>query len=186
LNDKLDSFRLNPWEPGEPPLILTESKGNAEVLERIAWEYCCPIAGLKGHANGFLRTVIAPLLENNDRAVFYLGDYDRSGFDIEENARRVLEKTLSRNIEWIRVGLTREQIRAKGIEPIWKVDQRDRQGHDAWECEALGQAGVIALITDTLKARLRGRMRGRTIRRVQERDRVLIRKARRALARSKF
>ena len=117
LNDQLDAFRLNPWDPDEPTLILTETKGNAEVLQSAASEYCSPIAGLKGHAGGFLRTAIAPLLENNDRALLYLGDYDRSGFDIEANARRVLEKTTWRG-DWVRIGLTLEQIKARGITPI--------------------------------------------------------------------
>jgi hypothetical protein len=178
LSARLDSFRLNPWESHEPPLILTESKGNAEVLEQIAWEYCCPISGLKGQAGGFLRTKIAPLLKDNDRVVFYLGDYDRSGFDIENNARNVLEETAGREIEWIRIGLTQEQIQAKGIEPIWKVDRRDGKGHDAWECEALGQAGVVVLVRQTLKARLRRGRRGRTLASVQERERRQISAAR--------
>jgi hypothetical protein len=182
MNEKLDSFRLNPWEPDEPPLILTEAKGNAKVLEKVAWEYCCPISGLRGHAGGHLRTEIAPPLEDNNRAVLYLGDYDRSGFDIEQNARRVLEQTTGRNIEWVRIGLTLKQINAKKIKPIWKVDGRDGEGRDAWECEALGQAGVTELVRQTLQARLR-RDRGCSIRSVHERERAERDKIERALRR---
>jgi hypothetical protein len=178
LNEKLDSFRLNPWEPDEPPLILTETKGNAQVLERTASEYRCPIAGLKGHAGGFLRTEIAPLLQENERAVFYVGDYDRSGFDIEQNARWVLEDAVRRDIDWVRIGLTETQIR--GIKRIWKVDRRDGEGRDAWECEALGQAGVIKLVGQTLQARLR-RARRCSIRSVREREVDLILEALRSI-----
>jgi hypothetical protein len=178
LNDELNYFRLNPWEPDEPPLILTESKGNAEVLRRIASEYCCPISGLKGHAAGHLRTEIAPLFEGNDRAVLYLGDFDRSGFDIENNAREVLESAIERNIKWERIALTQAQIDARNIEPIWKIDGRDGKGLDAWECEALGQAGVVVLVRQTLKARLRRGRRGRTLASVQERERRQISAAR--------
>ncbi len=40
------------------------------------------------------------------------------------------------------------------LQPIWKVDGRDRQGHWATEVESLGQAGVVSLVTDALDALL--------------------------------
>ena len=61
--DRLPEARVNPWHPALPPLILTESNGMSLVLDRVAAEYACPIAGTKGQSAGFLRTVVAPILD---------------------------------------------------------------------------------------------------------------------------
>jgi hypothetical protein len=134
LRDRIPTARINPWGDEPPPLILCESKATAGVLRAVVAEYVCPIAGTAGHAAGFLRTEIAPLLHDDRdegeillgvdlRRVLYLGDLDRSGDDIEANALRVLEHEAEREIDWTRVAMTEEQ--AHDIEPIWKVDGRD-------------------------------------------------------------
>jgi hypothetical protein len=89
---RLDEATISPWHPGLPPLVLTEAKGLADVLTNPVGAYACPIAGLKGQAGkGWLVTEVAPkLLAGNDREVLYLGDLDKSGTEIEQNARRVL------------------------------------------------------------------------------------------------
>jgi hypothetical protein len=162
-------------------LILTEAKSNVEVLRATASEYLCPIAGLKGQSAGFLRTRLAPLLKENQRAVLYLGDYDRSGFDIERNTLKVLQDEAEREIEWTRIGLTETQIEAKGIDPILKFDGRDKKWAKAWECEALGQSGILQLVKKTLQRCLKSRPRDHrqtSLRSVLERDQNLIGAAR--------
>jgi hypothetical protein len=149
--DRLAQAIISPWGDERPPLILTESKGMANVLEAMVGDYVCPIAGTKGQSAGFLRTEVAPLLGCSGR-VLYLGDLDRSGRDIEANARRTLEDQLGFCLDWTRIGLTPEQT--QGIEPIWKVDGRDGAGHLAWEVESLGQARAVALVRQALDARL--------------------------------
>lgn len=152
LRARLTEATINPWEPELPPLVLTESAGMALALRNVAADYVCPIAGTKGQTAGFLRTAIAPLLAANPRRVLYLGDLDRSGLDIENNSRRVLEAGADCVLDWTRIGLTPDQ--AASIKPIWKVDGRDGAGHDAWEVESLGQAAVVALVRSELDRRL--------------------------------
>jgi len=44
--------------------------------------------------------------------------------------------------------LTEDQITDLAVEPIWRVDGRDRRGRWgrwAWELETLGQGGLIRL-----------------------------------------
>jgi hypothetical protein len=89
LNAQLDQFRLNPWEPDLPPLILTEAKGVAAVLERIAYEYCCPISGLKGHAGGHLQLQIAPLLADNASARSFIS---ATSTKVETTSRTILTR----------------------------------------------------------------------------------------------
>ena len=183
LTAALNQFALNPWTPHEPPLILTESKSNAYVLEKVAMNYVCPIAGLRGHGGaGFLRTKVAPILRNG-RIVLYLGDHDRCGHQIEANVRRVLESKVGDKIPWARIGLTETQVRFHKIDSIWKVDRRygDKTPRECWECEALGQAGVVALVESTLKELLAQMCRRRTLRRVHDREKREVRAARRKL-----
>jgi hypothetical protein len=62
IRDRLGEATLNPFGAAPPPLVLCEDRGTAEVLERTAGDYTCPISGTKGQTHGFLRTVIAPQL----------------------------------------------------------------------------------------------------------------------------
>ena len=167
LADRLGEATISPWQPGLPPLVLCEAKGLADVLAAPVSAYACPVAGLKGQAGkGWLITEVAPrLLAGNDREVLYLGDLDKSGGDIEQSARRVLERAAGREITWERIGLTEAQ--AEGIEPIWKVDGRDHTGRWAWEVESLGQAAAVRLVLGALDARLPEPLAG-----VQERERA--------------
>lgn len=160
LRRRLAEATLNPWG-GAPPLILTEDRGTAEVLERVASEYSCPIAGTKGQCNGFLRTAVAPLFwvgyddsyDASERDVLYLGDLDRSGADIEGNSRRILEQAAPGwEGTWRRLALLSEQT--KGITPIYKKDGRDGASHEAWELQALGQSTLVEMLRAELDALL--------------------------------
>jgi hypothetical protein len=156
LRERLAEATINPFGTSPPPLILCEDRGTAEVLEQTAGAYSCPIAGTKGHANGFLRTVIAPQYLTDDgelRDVLYLGDLDRSGEDIEANTRCVLEDAAPDWIgDWERIALTYEQVEERGITPMFKKDGRDGTVREAWELQALGQATLVRMLGGVLAA----------------------------------
>lgn len=61
------------------------------MLDTLASEYRVLIAANNGQCGGFLHTDVGPRLSERQR-VFYLGDYDLSGSDIEYNTYKVLEK----------------------------------------------------------------------------------------------
>lgn len=153
LLDRLPEATINPWLPGPAPLILTESNGMAQVLERVAGEYSADIAGTKGMSNGFIRTRIAPVagMSVTSRDVLYLGDLDRSGMDIEANSERVLRDT-GWTGDWDRIGLLPSQT--AGLTPMYKTDRRDGKVAVAYEVESLGQSNVVALVRAALDARL--------------------------------
>jgi hypothetical protein len=144
--------RINPW-PGEPPLLLVESRSLGGVLRRLAGQYLVPIAATNGQARGFLHTEIAPILRDNDREVLYLGDFDQQGHQIEANTRRILEREAGRSIAWRRIAITEQQIAERDLTPIWKKDHRYKpaQVFEAWECEALGQGTIESLVRDELE-----------------------------------
>jgi hypothetical protein len=154
LRDRLAEATLNPWgAQQEPPLIICESKATAGVLRAAVSPYVCPITGIGGQCGGFLRTEVAPLLRGR-RRVLYLGDLDRSGEDIERNARDILASGTGWVGGWERLAMTEAVRKAHGIEPIWKVDGRDGAGHWATEVESLGQRQLVTLVRSRLDALL--------------------------------
>jgi hypothetical protein len=144
---KLPYTNLDPWR-GNAPLHLTESRSLAGVLRHIVREYRARIASTNGQVGGFLRTDVAPLLWPG-ATVLYLGDHDLAGNQIEANTRRVLEVG---PLNWERLALTEEQVRAYRLPVIIKHDRRykDERPHEAVETEAISQRVLINI----LRARL--------------------------------
>jgi hypothetical protein len=145
----LGRIPLDPWN-GEAPLVLTESRSLAGVLQDVASDYRIIIAATNGQCGGFLRTDIVPILRHKHR-LLYLGDLDLSGGIIEANTRRVLER--ERRLRWERLALTDKQADEFNLRhlAITKIDKRFHDGeHEAIETEALGQSVIV----DILRARL--------------------------------
>jgi hypothetical protein len=151
VKEAVNRARINPW-PGEPPLLLVESRSLAGVLRKVAADYLAPLAATNGQVGGFLHTDIVPILRRNDRPVLYMGDSDIAGHLIEANTKSVLERKAMRPIDWTRIAITQDQIEERGLEPIVKVDQRygNKQPHEAFETEALGQGTIEQIVRRTL------------------------------------
>jgi hypothetical protein len=156
LVDRLEEASVNPWGEQSPPLMLCETGAMAGVLRPVVAEYCCPITATKGQVGGFLRTEVAPLLAETRSSVFYVGDLDKPGGDIEANTRRVLERDLETVLDWERIAITPKQVEELKIPPRMKVDKRTRAKTErpCWEAEALGQGRLVALVRETLDRRL--------------------------------
>lgn len=163
--DRLPYVKLDPWR-GRSPLVLTESRSLAGVLRSIISEHRARIASTNGQCGGFLRTDIAPTLRPETR-VLYLGDYDLSGGQIEENTRRVLEREIGGELRWERLALTKDQVDDNKLPVIIKRDKRYKDGrpHEAVETEAISQRVLI----DILRARL-DELLPELLARVQERE----------------
>ncbi len=147
LLDKVEETRLDRWAGERPPLILTESRSLAGVLDNLAYQYLAPISATNGQVGGHLRTEIAPQLNPGDR-VLYLGDLDWQGGEIEANTRRVLEQRIGGELLWERLAITAEQVRRHHLPVIQKADRRYRpvRFHDAVETEALGQSIIVGIV----------------------------------------
>src|SRR5215208_3631820 len=125
VEDVLPVARIDLWDGEPPPLILCESRSLAGVLRGIASAYLCPIAATNGQTGGFLRTEMGPLIERADgdsQCVFYLGDLDFSGGQIEANTYNVLSDY--GNLEWEKVAITEEQAESRNLPAISKPDKR--------------------------------------------------------------
>src|SRR5262249_26498091 len=109
---------------------------------------------------GFLHNEVAPQLKPGDD-VFYVGDQDYSGNQIEARTRRVLEELIGGELNWKRIALTEEQVKRYRLTKFrkWKIDNRMREDnpnrrHVAVECESLGQKRVEQIVREALAALL--------------------------------
>jgi hypothetical protein len=144
--------RLDPWgDPANRPLILTESRSLAGVLQGVADAYCCDLTSSNGQVAGFLHTEVAPRLHDG-QPLLYVGDLNLSGGHIEDNNRRVLEGYAG--LAWERLALTRAQARADDLEhlAVEKLDPRYKPARreESIEAEALGQSVIVEIVRDHL------------------------------------
>jgi hypothetical protein len=155
----LGQARIDPWQDGPVPVIITESRSLAGVLRGIAYKYAVPIASTNGQCGGFLHTKLAPALADAAGPVIYLGDLDLAGDQIEANTRTVLEELAGAGpLAWERLAITSEQVTGHGLPVITKHDRRYRDGgrHEAVETEALSQTVLTGLLTSRLGELLPG------------------------------
>jgi hypothetical protein len=157
VENNLRYARIDLWDGAPPPLILCESRSLAGVLRDITATYLCPIAATNGQVGGFLHTDVGPLIEsmNGDtQRVFYLGDLDFSGDQIEANTRKVLSKY--GDLEWEKVAITERQARERNLTAISKPDRRFKppRYYDAIETEALKQTEIQRILTQRLDMEL--------------------------------
>jgi hypothetical protein len=74
----LRNARISVWGDHEAPLILTESRATAGVLDELAYEYTVPIGATGGQCGGHIVNKIVPLLRGK-RPVRYIGDHELRG-----------------------------------------------------------------------------------------------------------
>jgi hypothetical protein len=146
LADTVSLARIDAWGGRPPPMIVTESRSLAGVLDDLARRYLVPISATNGQCGGHLRTEIAPNLCEG-QTVLYLGDHDFQGGQIEANTRRVLERIVG-PLDWKRLAITAGQV--IGLPVISKPDNRFRpvRYHDAVETEALGQGEIVRIVRE--------------------------------------
>ncbi len=163
----VDAATLDPWGDDGPPLILCESRSLAGTLQGLAEEYRCLLAATNGQTNGYVRTDLVQHIDA-DTYVFYLGDLDLSGGQIEANTRRVLTEASGVSEQqrmWKRLAITQRQVRSYSLQDkvITRKDGRhkrrdccgpDGPGHSAIETEALGQERIVSIVRRHLDAML--------------------------------
>lgn len=148
--DAARNASLDRWDGAPAPLILCESRSLAGALNNLAATYACPIASTNGQAKGFLIVKVAPMM-GPGRRVLYIGDFDHSGHQIEENNRDTLSGAAAHPGRRATTGAVMTEI------PLHTVTWADKRGRVtvemyvsdsvAWRrCCALVAAGIDAKI----------------------------------------
>jgi hypothetical protein len=109
-----DQYRSPLWRDAEATVyILTEKDTLSGTLQPITNELDVPLGVFRGDPSITFMHDIATRLEWGGRAVFvyYLGDHDPSGLDIERDAQQRLRRwAMTVDITWKRVAVTPKQI----------------------------------------------------------------------------
>jgi hypothetical protein len=144
--EAVEMARLDPWR-GHTPLLIVESESLAGLCEDLAHEYRIVLVPVRGQSSAsLLVNDVTPYVERGSRHVLYVGDHDRSGYDIEASAQARLESFARQALAWMRVALTADQVAAYDLPLVERVDRRDHQTRLVAECEAMPQATLVALV----------------------------------------
>lgn len=137
LIDHAANVAVDPWAPHPTPYLLTEGANDLSVIGPIGREYRCRWAALGGMASrGMLRRVAKEI--DPAAPVGYVGDWNRSGSDIERNARDFLADH-GWHGTWTRVAVTDRQIARLALVPKVKFDHRHDPPleHESFESAAI-------------------------------------------------
>ena len=111
---------INPWSPNPVPYLLAEGNNDMTFIRPLGERNRChwaPLGGMGGR--GLLRKVAAAI--DPAAPVGYVGDWNKSGTDIERNAERFL-RSKGWAGTWTRLAITDTQ--AAGMTQKMKTDRR--------------------------------------------------------------
>jgi hypothetical protein len=148
-------LRLSPWENGEMPIVIVESRSAASALAQTAARFSVPLVPLGGQAGrSFLRHDVAGLLAEMT-PIAYIGDWNPAGLAIESNVERKLRGMAPDWLgDWESLAVTDED--AARLPTKTKVDRRHRPplSYLSVEAEALGTTVLRQRLTEWLGDRL--------------------------------
>lgn len=128
----LKRFRLDRWKDQENCVeVWVEKRGHVSALFEITDTYDVPIVE-NGGRKALTYEQVEPLLvaqtEGKKNVVLYVGDYDPSGLQMDEN---MIQQLNSWGVvgEWTRVALTLEQVQAMEIPRAYTVPDT---ASDSW------------------------------------------------------
>jgi hypothetical protein len=146
------------------PEIWIEKAALAGVIEPVCGRWRVPSFPARGYPShselysagkrfqGYLQAGQEPV-------VFYMGDHDPSGLDMDRNLREHLSLYARRPIQIIRLGLTLDQVRELNLPPNTAKEEDKRypayvaETHetDSWELDALSPAYIDDLLEDAIE-----------------------------------
>jgi hypothetical protein len=170
--DRVNRERLDPWRR-HAPLLLVESESLAGLLDDLAYTYRVVLVPVRGQSAGFLVNDVLPYVERGSTRVLPLFDFDKAGDDIEDNARRRLERHAGLALDWTRIALTAAQVDAHQIPLVSRRDGRDGQVRLVAETEAMPQAVLMGLVEAALRGLLPAPLERVHVRERRERAAVL-------------
>lgn len=110
-----DAYRLDFWERlPEYVHVICEKDAIAGVLSPVCAEFDIALSPIRGYCSISFAHEIASTFNQIRKpiTVYYLGDFDPSGFDLERDCREKLERYTNRPFEWDRLGVNAEDFGA--------------------------------------------------------------------------
>ncbi len=159
-----DCYRLDFWSrlPAYVEIIV-EKDTVAGKLAPVTQEFDVPLHPLRGYSSSSFawqisqawREIIKPI------TVYYTGDFDPSGLQMEEDIRDKLRRYSGQNFAWRRLAVLAEHFEVYGITPlpIKSGDKRkrwftDRYGHDCAEVEAIPATDLRSIVRKAIESHI--------------------------------
>jgi hypothetical protein len=155
-------YRRDPWEDQDATCyVMCEKDAIAGILSQETRPYCVPVAVVRGYSSiTFLHEIAVQMEESGKPAhVFYFGDHDPSGENIEEVSERSLREFGPKaEIYFHRLGVTKEQIAEYDLptRPTKKTDGRIKnfKGKRSVEVDALPMDVLRGLTRNAIESQL--------------------------------
>ena len=129
--------------------VMIEKMAIFEIVERVTNKYNIRLTGDKGFCSTTILYEIAGRMKEQTREgkkcyVLYIGDHDPSGLTMDESIKNTLARMGANGVNFIRVGLTKEQVEKYNLPPNMLKEGNTnskkyakKHGEVSWECDAL-------------------------------------------------
>ena len=116
-----DAYRMDFWARlPEYVEIIVEKDTIAGKVSEVTHEYDVPLHPIRGYSSTSYAYDVARNWSDIEKpiAVYYLGDHDPSGRDLERNIREKLTRYSKRPFSWLRLGLNPDQFDEFDVTPL--------------------------------------------------------------------
>jgi hypothetical protein len=156
-----DAYRLDFWARlPEYVEVIVEKDTIAGKLAPVTREYDVPLHPIRGYSSTSYAWSIAQGWADITKpiTVYYLGDHDPSGRDLERNIREKLARYSKREFTWVRLGVNPEHFGRYDIIPLKpkKDDSRKRRFVAEWgdqcaEVEAIPATELRRMLREAIE-----------------------------------
>jgi hypothetical protein len=141
------------------PRIIVEKDAVASTIEAVTDEYDVGLSVIRGYSSLSFAWELAQELSQIEKPLFlyYLGDFDPSGFDLERNIRESLVELKAPPFSWRRLGVVQKDFEQFNLLPLAAKasDSRTRafvekHGPECAELDALPATEIRARVRDAI------------------------------------
>jgi hypothetical protein len=159
-----EAYRLNFWARlPEYVEIIVEKDTVAGKVASVTREYDVPLHPIRGYSSQSFARQIADGWREIEKpiTIYYVGDHDPSGRDLERDIRERVERYSKRQFNWHRLGVNPEHFERHDIIPLApkKGDSRYRRfvadwGTECAEVEAIPATDLRQMIRDAIESHI--------------------------------
>jgi hypothetical protein len=159
-----DAYRKDFWaELPDYVEVIVEKDTIAGKLASVTREYDVPLHPIRGYSSTSYAWTIAQNWKDIDKpiTIYYLGDHDPSGRDLERNIHEKLARYSKREFSWVRLGVNADDFDSYGILPLAakKKDARYRSFVQQWgercaEVEAIPATELRRMLRQAIESHI--------------------------------
>jgi len=163
-----DAYRKSYWAALPQYVeVIVEKDTIAGKVASVTREYDVPLHPIRGYSSTSYAWSIAQGWKGIEKpiTIYYVGDHDPSGRDLERNIRDKLERYSQRDFRWERLAVNPDQFQEFDIIPLEpkKLDKRYRKFSAAWgdqcaEVEAIPATSLRGMIREAITGHIPQRL----------------------------